>query len=168
MIREYINELILENDENLKDLERQLNGLIEDQNCAQKWLETLQSEENVDKNIFSPRAADADLDKKIEEARKSIEKAKQDIEYVKSFMETHLKKRQEFKTLLTELDEMNSQINSRNTQEEYNKTGYDFLSDLYKKTDVCLDSLYNDRVRCKNELKSMKTMVKDAMNSFEK
>ena len=181
MIKEYINELLLENDEKLNNLEQQLKSLMNDQDCAEKWLETLQSESNLDKNIFSPRAMDTDLKKKTEDARENINKTKQDIEYVKSFIETHLVKKQEYEKLLAELDEMNSDKDQK--QEEKNNGEIqnnddlkedkgsiqisNFLSDLYKKTDLCLNLLYNDRVKCKNELKNMKSMIKHITDSLQ-
>ena len=178
MIREYMNELILENDEKLRSLEQQLNDSMNDLDCAEKWLENLQIEANVDKNIFSPRAAEADFDGKMEEAQGNINKIKQDIEYIKSFMETHFKKKQEYDRLLAELDEMSGAvsteqtIDSTMTQEaepaDSLKQIVNFLDDLYKKTDSCLALLYSDRLKCKNELKDMKSAIRKIADSLKK
>ena len=51
MIREYINELVLENKEKLKKLEQQLKELMLDLDCSQKWLENLQSETDLDTGV---------------------------------------------------------------------------------------------------------------------
>ena len=175
MIREYIDELVIENNEKLKSLEQQLRDLMDELNSNEKWLETLQSEEDVDKNLFSPRALDNDLKEKIGKVQLGINKTKQDIEYVKSFIETHLVKKQEYDKLLAELDEMygyvqekqNREVIENEQKEEHFVSGeekskqetLEFLMNLYKKTEFCLDSLYNDRIKCKSELKNMKTMI---------
>ena len=164
MIREYINELLLENDEKLKKLEQQLKNSMDDLDCTQKWLKELQSEANADKNIFSPRAMDANLEDKTKEVQNNIDKLNQDIEYVKSFMETHLIKRQEYVKLLEELDEMiggdKQKIQNDNITENRH-----VLKDLYDKTDLCLSLLYDDRIRCKNELKNMRSMIRNMLDS---
>lgn len=175
MIREYIDELVIENNEKLKSLEQQLKDLMDELNSNEKWLETLQSEEDVDKNLFSPRVLDNDLKEKIEKVQLGINKTKQNIEYVKSFIETHLVKKQEYDKLLAELDEMygyvqekqNREIIENEQKEEHfvseeeksKQETLEFLMNLYKKTEFCLDFLYNDRIKCKSELKNMKTMI---------
>lgn len=181
MIREYISELLLENDKKLNNLEQQLKNLMSDQDIAEKWLEALQSEANVDTNIFSPRVADAELKKKTEDAKEKINKAKQEIEYIKSFIETHLVKKQEYEKLLAEFNEIsadkdqgrdkesNRELQVKDHLQESGKTIRisDFLSDLYRRTDFCLDILYNDRVKCKNELKSMKSAIRNFADSMK-
>ena len=173
MIKEYINELLNDNNEKLHKLEQQMKGLMDDLESATGWLDTLNAERNVDKNIFSPRSMNTDLKDKTEEAKNNINKIKQDIEYVRSFMETHIRKKEEYEKLLVELDEM-SQVAKDNSGEEntcvesnsIKPITKDFLSDLYRKTELCLALLYSDRNKCKSELKNMKTMIRDMANKL--
>ena len=69
MIREYISQLMLENEEKLKNLERQMKKLLNESDCAKEWLETLHEQKNLDKNIFSPRAMDTNLRKRLRRRR---------------------------------------------------------------------------------------------------
>ena len=156
MVEEYINCLINENNEKLESLEKQLKELMNDLDCAKKWLDELHAEANVDKNIFSPRVMDADLKKKTEDAQNNIEKIQQDIEYVRSFIEENVKKKLELEKLLEEIEHMELDTNV----DSFSK----LLSDLYQKTERCLDCLYNDRAKCKNELKNMKSMIQNTLN----
>ena len=124
----------------------------------------MQTEANADQNIFSPRAAlNKELKDKAEKTKKQIDKAKQETEYIKTFIETHLIKKQEYEKLLAELDEMSeNECNERKMNS--------FLTDLSAKTESCLSLLYSDRIKCKNELKSMKGMIQtmvDLLNSKE-
>ena len=172
MIREYINDLITENTEKLNTLEQRLNGLLNDLDSAQKWMETLQTEANVDKNIFSPRAMEVDLKGKMEETQNSIDKINQEIEYVKTFMETHLRKKQEYEKLMAELDEKDGNVQSECDEGEKGiadllKT-QKCLTHLYEKTELCLKLLYSDRLKCKNELKDMKAMIQNLADSLQK
>lgn len=108
MIKDYLSELLLENDETLEEYEKQMKDLLSDLDGAKSWLETLQIEKNADTNIFSPRAMDPDIQNKIESARANIRKINQDIEYVRGFIETHVKKREEYQKLLDELNQIES------------------------------------------------------------
>lgn len=178
MIREYINELVLENEEKLKKLEQQLKELMLDLDCSKKWLENLQSEADLDTNIFSPRVMDPDLKNKTENVKNDINKTNQEIEYVRSFIETHLAKKQEYERMLIELNEISENVfgdqnRERSEQEKeetstQRKTGQmtGFLADLYKRTDQCLSLLYDDRTKCKNELKTMKSTIRNMAESM--
>ncbi len=177
MIKEYINELKAGNQEKLNDLEKQMKELLNDLDRATQWMESLQAEKNVDKNIFSPRAMDVELESKMEGAKNNIRNIKQNIEYVRSFIEESIAKEKEYDKLLDELKDMNNLPDSKEKLlPEKISTGEmpfgkrqisdRFLSDIYKKTELCLDLLYNDRSRCKNELKTMKVMIKNTMESL--
>ena len=178
MIKEYLNELKAGNQEKLNNLEKQMKELLSDLDGATKWMESLQAEKNVDKNIFSPRTMDTDLENKVDEAKNNIQKIKQEIDYVKSFIEEAIAKREEYDKLLKELESQNSSVpKGENHSEEAPMSGEEnkkqqiserFLSDIYKKTELCLDLLYSDRSRCKNELKNMKAVIKNAMESLDK
>ena len=175
MIREYINELVLENDIQLKNLEQQLKQLMDDQESLRVLLETMESEANTDKSIFSPRAIDTRQKDRMDEIKRNIDKTKQDIEYVKSFMETHLRTKLEYDKLLAEVDEMCKNASEKYKESNENRNANEgalsetgktaqismFLANLYKKTELCLDLLYSDRIKCKAELKNMKTMVRN-------
>ena len=170
MIKEYINELLVENKEKLDALEKQMKALLTELDGATKWMETLQAEMNVDKNIFSPRMMDAELEEKLEDAKSNIQKIKQDIDYVKSFMEENAAKEKEYGKLLEELEQM-GESDSKQEPEKGEKTqqiSEKFLADLYRKTEFCLASLYSDRNKCKSELKTMKAMIKDMMEKTSK
>lgn len=153
MVKEYINQLIIENNKKLEDLEKQLKKMMNDQDCAREWLDELHTEANIDKNIFSPRAMDADLERKTDDAQSNIEKIQQDIEHVRSFIEENVKKKLEYEKLLEEIDHMEMESNT----DSFSK----LLSDLFKKTELCLNYLYSDRVKCKNELKNMRSMIQN-------
>lgn len=158
MVKEYINELLSENKEKLEKLDKRMKELLNDLDCAKKWLDTMYSETNTDKNIFSPRAIDTELDKKTKDAQDNIEKIRQEIDYTRSFIEENVKKKLEYEKLLEEVEHM-----------ELNKGMNDFtnfLSDLYKKTELCLSCLYDDRTKCKNELKNMKSMIQNSLDLF--
>ena len=103
MIKEYINKLTDENNECLKNLEKQMKDLMNDLASAEEWSESLQRESHSQTNIFSPRNFDAEIDQKIEKASNAIDKTKQQIEYVRDMIETHMKKKMEYQEMLGEL-----------------------------------------------------------------
>lgn len=185
MIKEYVEELLLQNNEELEKLEKQMKDLLSELDAAKEWMETLQAEENVDKNIFSPRSVNNDLKNKIESAQNSINRIKQDIEYVRSFIETHLKKKQEYEKMINELENFNNsnsdhihptQITdesaldkevSANLSQSENKDSVQVnktvLFDLCKKVDICLAFLNSNKNSCRSELKEIKNMIKNIM-----
>ena len=171
MIREYINGLMNENDEKLNNLDHQLKEQTEKLNCAQEWLESLQAEANADKNIFSPRSDNNDLKGKIVDVQKHIDKVKQEIDYIKSFMETYFAKKREYDGLLKELDGICETKTSTELEEESDEMLQErrpdnIYKELFEKTELCLDLLYSDRTRCKKELKTMKSMIQNMVDSI--
>ena len=156
MVKEYIDALVKENNEKLDSLDKQMKGLLNDLDCAKKWLDSLHVEENTDTNIFSPRVKDAELEKRTEEAQNNIEKIQQDIDHIGSLIEENTKKKLEFERLLDEIDHMELDMGMDSLSK--------LLSDLYQKTELCLSCLYTDRVKCKNELKNMKSMIQNMKN----
>ena len=189
MLKEYINELVGENDEKLKDLEHQMRHHLDELDCAKEWLETLQEQKNIDKNIFSPRTIDTNLKEKTEEARNNIRKIELDIEHVRAFIEEQLKKKEEYEKLLDELENFSDNVPSEEAPAEENRSEMiasseedvtddrskeilsrlldQFLPDIFRKTELCLALLSSDRVKCKNELKSMKTMIKNMADELK-
>lgn len=80
MIKEYINKLLAENKETLKQQEKQLGDLMNELSSAEQWAESLQRESNAQTNIFSPRNIDVEIGQKIEKASNSISNINQQIE----------------------------------------------------------------------------------------
>lgn len=190
MIKEYINELINENNDELLRYERQMSTLFEDLESSKKFLEVLQKEKDADKNIFSPRTIDMNIRNKIDEVKRNIDKTQQDIEYTRSFIETHSKKKDEYEKLLLELNKLDldqtsvpqqtdteNQADQAETEkpevtkeeqlellkkEEYesSRVSAEFLSDLYRSTELCLALLNGDRNKCRKELINLKTLIK--------
>lgn len=146
MIKEYINTLVDENNKSLEKLEQEMKELIEDLESNQKWLEKLQREKNLDTNIFSPRSMDVDIREKIEKAQAAVEKVNHSIDHIRILIEEHVKKKLEYEKLLTEADE---------------SPFLDLLSDLYKRTEICLATINSDQNKCRNELKNIKHIIKD-------
>ena len=115
MIKEYINKLLAENKETLKQLEKQLGDLMNELSSAEQWAESLQRESNAQTNIFSPRNIDVEIGQKIEKASNSISNINQQIEYVRDLIETHLRKQSEYEELMIEIDNMEYSNNSSDT-----------------------------------------------------
>ena len=66
MIKEYITELLNENNEELVHLEEQMSDLFVELDSSKEMLEVLQKEKDADKNIFSPRTMDSQIGEEIE------------------------------------------------------------------------------------------------------
>lgn len=104
MIKEYINKLSDENKQDLNKLEKQMKDLLQELSSAEKWSETLLLQNNSQRNIFSPRNMDTEIESKIEKNQISIQKTRQEIEYVRDLIETHVKKNEEYEKMLSEID----------------------------------------------------------------
>ena len=94
MIKEYINKLSDENRQDLEKLEKQMKDLLQELSCAEEWSESLQIQNNSQRNIFSPRNVDTEIESKIEKTQLSIQKIRKEIEYVRDLIETHIKKKE--------------------------------------------------------------------------
>lgn len=165
MIKEYIKNLLEENEQDLAKLEKQMKDSLEELSCAEKWLESLQIKSNSQTNIFSPRNQDTDLELKVEKASASIQKINKEIEYVRDLIETHLKKKSEYEKLFSEISDSEKNVDNLQKSIEENKplkhsSLSAILSDLYSRTEVCLAFLNGNKNRCKKELNEMKTIIK--------
>lgn len=105
MIKEYINKLSDENRQDLEKLEKQMKDLLQELSCAEEWSESLQIQNNSQRNIFSPRNVDTEIESKIEKTQLSIQKIRKEIEYVRDLIETHIKKKEEYEQLLSEIED---------------------------------------------------------------
>lgn len=121
MIKEYILKLINENSEDLEKLEKQMKDMLGELSCAEEWSETLQIESNSQKNIFSPRNADPEINTKIEKATNSVQKIKKEIEYIRDLIETHLKKREEYAKMLSEIENSEKIYHAEKHEREKNE-----------------------------------------------
>ena len=163
MIKEYINKLLAENKETLKQLEKQLGDLLNELTSAEQWAESLQRESNAQTNIFSPRNIDVEIGQKIEKASNSISNINQQIEYVRDLIETHLRKQSEYEELMIEIDNMEYSNNSSDTNKTKTVSDEYFLnvlSELYSKVELCLALLNSDKNKCKHELNNMRYSMK--------
>lgn len=172
MIKEYIDKLILENNQSLEKLEREMQELIHDLECNRKWMEKLQREKNLDTNIFSPRSIDTEIKEKLDKAQIAVNKLNQNIEHTRVLMEEHIKKKLEYEKLLAEADRIEEQDeikrpDSDEKTDDLNSSITKILSELYMKTEICLATINSDRNKCRNELKNMKRMIKDYAKEIE-
>ena len=167
MLKEYIDQLNDENNLALDKLEKQMNSLMGELSEASQWLEKLQTEKNVQTNIFSPRSISEENDVKINQASDKVKSIKHHIESVRDLIETHIRKKYEYEQLKLELSNYteNSDINSKTDSDAINLK--QLLSELYRKTEVCLAFLNKDKNKCRNELNDMKRMLKKASSEIE-
>lgn len=179
MIKEYITELLNENNEELVHLEEQMSDLFVELDSSKEMLEVLQKEKDADKNIFSPRTMDSQIGEEIESARQNISRINENIEYIRSFIEAHIKKKNEFEKLLTELEEREEtkQEKTEDTEkpekpeksvevpvetEKTNDTSlFDTVTEIYNKIEICLACLNSDKNRCRKELLKVKSILKE-------
>jgi hypothetical protein len=102
MVKEYIDQLSEENQEELDRLEKQMRDYLDELTYAQEWHENLQTKNNSQTNIFSPRSFDEDLEQSLENVKNKIARINQQIESTRELIETHMKKKMEYQTLLQE------------------------------------------------------------------
>lgn len=171
MIKEYINKLLEENNQDLEKLEKQIKDLLGELSCAEEWSESLQISSNEQKNIFSPRNIDTEIETKMEKASISIQKINKEIEYVKDLIETHLKKKDEYQRMLDELENPTENVLCDEDKKVQNKLSEEyvkgFLSDIYSKTELCLAFLNSDKNKCKKELNEIKSKIKKYAEEIE-
>lgn len=180
MIKEYIQKMLLENEEDLKKQEKQMNYLLTELEFQQNQLHLLRKENNTDKNIFSPRYYDFENEQKIESVKIKIERIKDEINYVRERIESFLKKKEEYKILIEEFehnDDLNQiqKIENQDEKIEVNKSKIiesdsviEIMKELYEKIEMCLAFLNTDKQKCKNELKTMMKRIKDTVSIIEK
>lgn len=171
MLKEYINKLNQDNDEELVKLEKQMKKAVSELESAQGWLEELQKENNVQINIFSPRNIDDQLEQKMQAAQSKVSEANNQIDYIRELIETHIKKQKEYEILLKEAEEQPVGNSVKKEPEEVKEKDSEqiiqFLNEIYRKTEISLALLNSDRNRCKSELNEMKRMIKKFANEIE-
>ena len=175
MLKEYIDKLNQDNDEELVKLENQMKKAVSELESAQGWLEELQKENNVQINIFSPRNIDDQLEQKMQAAQSKVSEANYQIDYIRELIETHLKKQKEYELLLKEAEVQPIADSAEKKQEEEkvkvkekdSEQIIQFLNEIYRKTEISLALLNSDRNRCKSELNEMKRMIKKFANEIE-
>lgn len=106
MIKEYVSHLILDNNEQLKSMERSLENLLKEQQSCQEWLRKLQREKNNDASIFSPRSMQAYTDEKMENAREKYESVSQKIDEVREKIECYKAQQSQYAEMLEEVNQM--------------------------------------------------------------
>ena len=94
MVKEYIERLMLEEQDEIEKLQMQMKQELNNLQASQEWLENLQREKNVEFNIFSPRQFDFDVDEKIEKARAVVREYDQNVEFIRKQIESHMKRKQ--------------------------------------------------------------------------
>lgn len=174
MIKEYIDKLSDDNQSELSNLEKQMRELLDELTYAQEWQETLQKESNSQTNIFSPRSFDEDIEQDLENVQNKIIRINQQIEYTRELIETHLKKKNEYVTLMQEIDSItDDKIDSNENNQEERNDQFDaeqvknLLNEIYKKTELCLAFLNSNKNRCKIELNNIKKMIKNFADQVE-
>ncbi|MCD7762815.1 MAG: hypothetical protein LUI14_06375 [Lachnospiraceae bacterium] len=121
MLKDYIQNLLSENDRKLDGLEREMQELVNDLSCAEHEVEELQQEKKLDTNIFSPRAMNQHLDEHLEEKQDEIRQLKQRMEYVTQMLEEAMKNRDEFQRLAKEVNEEENEEKNEEKNEEENQ-----------------------------------------------
>lgn len=111
MIKEYIDKLSQENEQELEKYNNQMQKLIEELEDAKQYLEDLQKQSNVQINIFSPRNIDDTMEEKLETARKHVLKIEEEIEQTKGLIEALVEKKKEYEVLEKEIQEPSVQKN---------------------------------------------------------
>lgn len=165
MIKEYIDKLSNDNQSELSNLEKQMRELLDELTYAQEWQESLQKENSSQTNIFSPRSFDENIEQDLENVQSKINRIKQRIEYTRELIETHLKKKNEYQTLIQEIDSIKE--DKPEPDEVQSESGLfdaeevkDLLNEIYKRTEICLAFLNSNKNRCKGELNEIKKMIK--------
>lgn len=180
MLKEYIDKLYQNNEEELDKLEKQMKEAMSDLESAKGWLEELQKESNIQINIFSPRNIDDQLDEKLQNAQNKVLEANNQIDYIRELIETHIKKRKEYEQLLKEAEIQPEEVSDHSITDEKAEEKEDnektdkssaeikqFLNDIYRKTEICLALLNGDKNRCKTELNDIRRMIKKFANEIE-
>lgn len=107
MVKEYIENLILDTNEELERLQTQMKELLEELQSSQENQERLQREKNRDTNIFSPRSIQLGTDEKLAKAKEEVKKIDQEVEYIREKIESSAKKKEEYMNLLAEIEGKN-------------------------------------------------------------
>lgn len=185
MIKEYINKLSDDNQEELSGLEKQMRELLDELTYAQEWQESLQKKSSSQTSIFSPRSLDENIEENLENVQNKISRINQQIEYTRELIETHLKKKSEYTTLMLEIDSSIEKISNNSTidsdvntdisidREESKQDVFDaakvksLLNDIYKKSEICLAFLNSNKNRCRTELNEIKKMIRNFADQVE-
>ena len=177
MLKEYIQNLLLENEEEIQKLKNEMDELMGDIEVQQQQMVLLENAENADTNIFSPRSHGDEIHEKMVNAQMKVKKLNQETEHVREMIEALMKKKYEYESLMNEIKEREEYpLNEGKTTEEAQNAQPDtetetqtqesfqeILGKLYSKAEICLAFL-NDKNRCKAELRSMKQMIKEYLN----
>lgn len=111
MIKEYIDKLSQENEQELEKYNNQMQKLMEELEDAKQYLEDLQKQNNVQINIFSPRNIDDTMEEKLKTAKEHVLKIEEGIEQTKGLIEALVEKKKEYEVLEKEIQEPSVQKN---------------------------------------------------------
>lgn len=183
MLKEYIQNLLSQNEEEMQNLKNEMDELMNDIEIQQQQMVLLENEENADNNIFSPRSHGDEIHEKIINAQNTVKKLNQQVEHVREMIEALMKKKYEYESLMQEINERDEYFVKKDSEiseeqdlaedieekeaEEEEESLQEILGKIYSKAELCLAFL-NDKNRCKIELRSMKQMIKEYMNAVEK
>ena len=168
MKKDYLEELILDTDEELIRLQNQMNELLDDLQYSQDKQEKLQREMNKDTAIFSPRSRKSEMDQKFEKTREEVKVNNQKIEYIRERIEIATKKKEEYITLLQGI--VPEKNKKENETDELKKSAEikEFLRKIESKTEICIELLESNYDACKNELLKMIVEIKKYYELIEK
>ncbi len=190
MVKDFICRLQEENQDKIEKIEQEMMDLSSQLEASECLLAELQQEKSVDQTIFSPRAMDADTDKKIEEKKQEIEQLKRRLDYVGQMREAEIQNRREYQSLADEIDQsladnnqkdnsgrddsgdsdVKEQNASANIQDSTDGTQelLAFLNSSCKKIEYSLSLVSGNKNRCKSELRnllqSMRSYIQKVQN----
>lgn len=148
MINQYIENLLLETNEDIERFQYQLAGLMEELNYSQEKREKLQRERNKDSNIFSPRSMTSAMDEKLDKAKEEVKNINQQVEYIREKIENSTKKKLEYETLLAELEKKDEKSNISNEEKgQAANTDSDAATELINSMNSYFDQYKNNMVQ---------------------
>lgn len=140
MVKEYIERLMLEEQDEIEKLQIQMKKALNELESSQEWLENLQREKRVDLNIFSPRKFDSEADEKIEKARAAVRECDQNVEYIKNQIESCTKRNHEY----LKLQEENELEKQRNIEGEMYAEAECRVEQIQGKSDTHVEQIYDE------------------------
>lgn len=158
MVKDYIERLILEEEEEIEKLQTQMKKSLAELQSSQEWLENLQREKNIDYNIFSPRKFDAEADEKIEKARTAVREHDQNVEYIRRQIESHVKRNQEY----LKMQEEDAGLNA-DACNEINKETDTSTEAIKEMTDVLIEETIKEAADTLTE-EAMKKAANESIN----
>ena len=171
MLEEYLLDKINALEILMEECNKTLHELTRQEESINKEISDLIENDDVGRELFSPRNANHDVKKLIAEKRHTLEDIQVEQLKVQAQVESAVKRIDQYQQILLEYRNKGEaellQEQGANSAQGRETVYRAALEETLKRLDKCAGLIYNDKLKCKNEIKNLRYYIKAVLSNAE-